>query len=177
MRFRNYCAIIMGKFDKNLVIEELKKLSESPTNSIDTGGIMIATFTSVLEPNEIGDLFTSLELNNLVFDLDQKSSYVHMNNPMLQEGLFGLISNINNQDLDNMTSRLIRDISMSSSTRNHSGPPKAPKAAKKRNNLPTEEEIGKMTKTEKDNWLNKFIDNGLENLTDSDKKIIELLAK
>jgi hypothetical protein len=167
----------MGKFDKNLVIEEIKKFSETPTNSIDTGGIMIATFTSVLEPNEIGDLFTSLELNNFVFDLDNKSSYVHMNNPMLKEGLFGLVNNVNNQDLDNMTSRLIRDISMSSTTKNNPTPPKAPKVAKKKNNQPSEEDIEKMSVKEKENLLNQYIDNGLENLTDSDKKIIELLAK
>lgn len=177
MKFRNYCAVIMGKFDKPMVLEQIKLISEAPVNSIapDNGGIMIATFTAVLEPAEIGAILDSLGLNNFIFDLDTKSSSVHMQNQMLQEGLFGIISK--NGELEDMTNRLLRDISMSSSTRNQNSPPKAPKAKKPQNNHPTEEEIGKMTKDEKDNWLNRFIDNGLENLTDSEKKIIELLAK
>lgn len=165
----------MGKFDKAVTLEEIKRISETPVNSIDTGGIMIATFTSVLEPAEIGAIFDSLGLNNLVFDLDTKNSSVHMQNPMLQDGLFGMVNK--NGELDDMTNRLLRDISMSSSTKNHVTPPKPQKVRKKQNNHPTEDEIGKMTKDEKDNWLNRFIDNGLENLTDSEKKIIELLAK
>lgn len=174
MKFRNYCAVIMGKFDKTAVLEEIKRISENPVNSIDTGGIMIATFTSVLEPAEIGGVFDGLGLNNLVFDLNKSNSSVHMQNPMLQEGLFGII---NAESLDDMTSRLIRDISMSSTTKNHSVPPKAPKVKKQQNNRPTEEDIEKMSVKEKENLLNQYIDNGLENLTDSDKKIIELLAK
>ncbi len=128
MKFRNYCTVLMGKFDKAIILEEVKRISETPVNSIDTGGIMIATFTSVLEPAEIGAIFDSLGLNNFVFDLDSKSSSVRMQNQMLQEGLFGLINK--NGELDDMTNRLLRDISMSSSTRNQGLPPKVPKPKK-----------------------------------------------
>lgn len=182
MKFRNYCAIIMGKFDKDMIIEELKKISESPTNSIDTGGIMVATFTSVLEPSELGELFKGFGVNHMVFDLDTKSSAVHMNNPVLQDGLFGLINNLNSDELDGMTSRLLRDISMSSTTKEQNPQPRTQrvKKAKKEDEM-TEEDVDKMSPKEKQRKLDEYIDfgnrNGFEKLTEHDRKIMELLAK
>ena len=41
----------------------------------------------------------------------------------------------------------------------------------------TEETISKMTSKEKEILFNKLLDNGTENLTDNDKKILPLLAK
>lgn len=177
MKFRNYCAVIMGKFDKELITEELKKITESQFSSIDTGGIMIATFTSVLEPSELGETLKTFNVNYMVFDLDVKTTSVHLNNPMLHDGLFGLINNVTNNDLEDMSSRLLRDISLSSTTTNHRGPRNTQKVKKVKNLGPSEEDIKKMSKDEKEALLNKYIDSGLENLTESDKKIIELLAK
>ena len=176
MKFRNYCAVIMGKFNKQLITDEITKLSESTLNSIDTGGIMIITFTSVFEPIELGETLRNLKVNYLVFDLDSKSSSVNLLNPMIHEGLFGLINSVTSNHLDDMTNRLIKDIASSSTTSNQSSASTNINNKKVRRG-PSEDEISKMTKNEKEELLNKYIDNGLENLTESEKKIIELLAK
>lgn len=187
MKFRNYCLILMGKnFTRDSVVSEITKISEITPNYIDAVGIMIVTFTSVLEPSELDENFKTLGWNFMVFDLDSKSSAVKLINPDLHEGLFGFLRDNQKDKLDDMSVRLMKDIALSSDTKSQWSPPanenrsRVVKKSKKEEDL-TEADVEKMTKDQRQKKLDEYIDfgkkNGFEKLTDLDKKIMELLAK
>ena len=53
MKFRNYCVVILG--DTKNVKDEIQKVSETEPNVLDAKGIVIATFSSLMEPIELND--------------------------------------------------------------------------------------------------------------------------
>lgn len=180
MKFRDYCVVLMGKsLNREQAISEIRKISENEPKFIDSVGIVVVTFTSVMEVGELTELFRSFNWNFLVFDLDPKSSGVNITYPHIHEGLFGFL-NESKDRLDDLSTRLIRDIAMSSDTKNHTTPKTSTKNKKKEVGL-TEDDIKKMSPTERQKRLDEYIDfgtkNGFEKLTENDKKIMELLAK
>ena len=74
MKFRNYCVVIMG--NTTGVVPEIDKVSESKPNILDAKGIVIGTFTSFMEPNELSEWFKSNDRSFLVFDLNLDNSAV-----------------------------------------------------------------------------------------------------
>lgn len=176
MRFRNYCIIIMGNTQG--VNDEIRRIAEMEPNFLETNGITIATLTSPVTPTELTEWFKSNNRNVIVFDLDSNASGVHFNKNQIQEGLFGFIDHVDlnqmNEDFNDRTNlvyhhykeiydkevSLIEEISGDTI-----------------NNLLSEKSIEKMDKKEKENLLNKLIENGLDKLTDNDKKLLPLLTK
>ena len=71
MKFRNYCVVVMG--DTLGVVQEIEKISDSKPNILDAKGIIIATFTSFVEPSEISEWFTVNNRSFLVFDLNENN--------------------------------------------------------------------------------------------------------
>ena len=67
MKFRNYCVVIMGNTQN--VFCEIEKVSETPPNVLDGGGIVVATFSSAIEIKELSEWFKLNNRNFLVFDL------------------------------------------------------------------------------------------------------------
>jgi len=179
MKFRAYCIVVIG--DTLGVIDEVKKICESEPSHIDGKGLYIATFISAFSPSEIKETFTINKRNFLVFELDSKTSGVNLMNPDFHEGLFGFLKRFNREELDNM-SVLFNDINMTSETSTNKSDWKAPVSTVRKTIKPkpkkiTEEEIIKMSSKQKQLMLDEMIDNGLENLSEEDKKILELLAK
>ena len=72
MGFRNYCIVIMGDTDNCL--REIEKISEGKIRSLNAKGIVISTFTSNLEVEELDDWFKVNNRSFLVFDLNAKNS-------------------------------------------------------------------------------------------------------
>ena len=67
MKFRNYCTLILTETEG--VVDEIEKISESKVNVLDAKGILIATFSSSLEPCEITDIFKLNKRNFFLFGL------------------------------------------------------------------------------------------------------------
>lgn len=166
MKFRNYCIVIMGDTDN--VIGEIIKISETTPNTLDAKGILIATFSSAVEPRELTDYFKLNNRNFLVFDLDQDNSGFNILKKEIHNGLFGFLDTMNDDVLKNKADNIIQEISSSTVTRKF--------ATKERDVIVSLEEIDKMTIKDKNDLMNKLIDKGVENLSNYDKKLLKRLS-
>ena len=111
MKFRDYCLVVMGKNDN--VLPEIVKIAESKPNILDAKGILIATFTSVMEPDEISDYFKTSDRNFLIFDLDKSNSGFNITKPEVQEGLFGFLNQDRTEYLKHKSDDLLRELESS----------------------------------------------------------------
>lgn len=172
MKFRNYCIVVMG--NTSGVQSEIAKICEGDPNVLDAKGILISTFTSFAEPNELTAWFTENNRNFFVFDLDKENSGFHIAKKEIHEGLFGFLKQINTSE---MNDNFLKSVSLSSETKEVKSVVKPLRDSLKNNNKLDPKNIEKMSSTEKQNLLNQLIDSGLENLTEDDKKLLPLLAK
>lgn len=169
MKFRNYCLVVIG--DTKAVYPEVDKVSEGKPNFLDGKGMIISTFTSFMEPTELTDYFTYNNRNFLLFDLNKENSGFFITKKEIHESLFGFLNDMNEEVLQNKSEdflNVLKGDRVVSSGKTESNTIKCSISI---------EQIEKMTKTEKDELLNKFIESGLENLTEEDKKILDLLVK
>lgn len=112
MKFRNYCIVVMG--DTLGVQAEIQKISETTPNILDAKGILIATFSSLAEPNELKEWFKENKRSFLVFDLDEESSGYHIVKKNIHDGLFGFLKNVNT---DELTEKFAKAVEYSSNTK------------------------------------------------------------
>lgn len=141
---------------------EIEKISESKPNILNAKGLVIATFTTFVSVQEISAWFKMNKRSFFIFELNEETSDCFIDKVQIQEGLFGFLKNINKDKLENKTQEFLDVIGVEVSPIN---------------NELTESDIMALTQDEKDDLLNKFFDNGTENLTEEDKKIINLLSK
>ena len=170
--FRNYCIVVMG--DTLGSQEEIIKVSEIKPNVLDAKGILIATFSSIIEPSELTEWFTSRNRSFLLFDLNETSSGFNITKKEIHEGLFGFLKNLN---VEQMNEDFLRTIHLSSDTKAVKTEKKKTQKETKNKNLLDKAKIEKMSNHEKDELLNQLIDNGLEKLSKHDKTLLHLLAK
>jgi len=121
MKFRNYCIVVMG--DTLGVQAEIQKISETTPNILDAKGILIATFSSLAEPNELTEWFIENKRSFLVFDLDKESSGYHIVKKTIHEGLFGFLKDVNPEV---MTKEFEEAIELSSNTKTSKIKPNKP---------------------------------------------------
>lgn len=168
MKFRNYCMVVVG--NTKAVYPEIDKVSEGKPHYLDGKGMIIATFTSFMDPSELTDYFTFNNRNFLLFDLNKEYSGYFITKPDIHEGLFGFLKNMDEEELKNKSVDFL-NVLKSDSTATAYTETVTTKC------LVTEKDIDVMTKVEKQDLFNKIIDAGVENLTEHDKKILDLLVK
>lgn len=172
MKFRNYCIVVMG--NTSGVQSEIAKICEGDPNVLDAKGILIATFTSFAEPNELTAWFTENNRNFLIFDLDKENSGFNFTKKEIHDGLFGFLKHVNTSE---MNDNFLKTVSLSSDTKETKSTKKSTRNSVKNNNKLDLKNIEKMSSSEKQDLLNELIDSGLDNLTEEDKKLLPLLAK
>lgn len=175
MKFKNYCVIIMG--DTNGAVKEIEKISDSKPNILDAKGIIIGTFTSFVDIKEISAWFTLNNRSFMVFDLDPKSSGYLITKKEVHEGLFGFVKKTNDNELDTKTIEFLKALVSQPHPHKTAEIEDAVIENEKEEVVISESEIETMTKKEKEDLINQIMDNGLENMTEYDKKILPLLAK
>lgn len=116
MKFRNYCIVVMG--DTKNIVSEIVKIAETKPNVLDARGIVIATFSSVVEPRELTEFFIENNRNFFIFDLNPENSGFHMLKEDVHNGLFGFLDMMGDKVLRNKTNQLISEISASTINRN-----------------------------------------------------------
>jgi hypothetical protein len=166
MKFRNYCIVVMGNTED--VQSEVLVVCEGKPSFLDASGIMIGTFTSVVEPQELTDFFKKNNRNFLLFDLSKENSGFYFSNKSIQEGLFGFLSVINDESLRQQTQELMDELKLTNIAQTNKEPKKKTKILL--------DDIDKMTPEEKENLLNILIEKGPEKLSNYDKKILKKLA-
>jgi len=167
MKFRNYCIVVIG--NTKAVYPEISKVSEGKPSFLDGKGMIIATFTSFMDPTELTDYFTSNDRNFLLFDLNTENSGYFITKPEIHESLFGFLREMGEEELKNKSQEFLSVLKNTSST--------AYTETVATKCLVTEKDIQSMTKVEKQDLFNQIIDSGVENLTEYYKKILDLLVK
>ena len=112
MKFRNYCIVVMG--DTLGVQAEIQKVSETTPNVLDAKGILISTFSSLVELNELKEWFKENKRSFLIFDLDEESSGFNIMKKNVEDGLFGFLKNTNTNEL---TEKFAKAVEYSSITK------------------------------------------------------------
>ncbi len=161
MEFKNYCINVMGNTEG--ILTEVNKISEKVLGNMNAKGLVIITFTSVMEINELTDFFKECKRNFLLFIINSKTSGYgfikqHQN---VEDELFG---NIEPNELKLMTNNLLNSL----------------KTNKIDNNLIengelSEEDIKKLGKEGRENLFNEIIEKSFIN--DYDKDILDKLTK
>ncbi len=158
--------------DTSRVTEEIEKVSETKPNILDAKGILIATFSSVVTLRELDTFFRIGKRSFLIFELNEETAGFFITKKEIHEGLFGFLKTM---DLDDKSARLLNEINMTSDTRTNNVLNQTINYNTKKKITP--KDVEKMSKAEKEDLLNQLIDNGVENLTDSDKELLPLLSK
>ena len=166
MKIRNLCVMILGNTKD--AISEIETISDSKVNILDATGVLIATFSTAVEINELKDYFKLLNRSFFIFDLNPDNSGYHITKEPIHEGLFGFLrkvdTSVREQDLLDMIKSTTKTSNMK-------------KEVKPKIKELTEEEINNMKPVQKKTLFNELLDKGYQNLTDNDKKILPLLAK
>jgi hypothetical protein len=181
MIFKNYCAVFFTPTDG--VDKEVAKISEGKPRKIGGTGIVIYTFSSVVEVPILTDFFKSFNRNFLLFDLDKSSSGFNLLDKKKEGDLFGFL---NNEDIiseyENLSNKLLDDIIKETvNIPEKDNYYKIPDYILKNNgNVKELEEVietyDNLSKDEINTEVNKIIDKGIENLTERDKKRLKKLS-
>ena len=174
MKLKNYCIVLIGQ-DLKGGLEEIERVSDGsgkPRN-LDGKGMIISTFSSFLSTTELNTYFTDLNRNFLMFELDKKTSAFNINHNGYNEMLFGFLNQINNETITEEFLKAVDEVKPIDPS--YIGSIKLEKPEKVK--IITEEDISKMSRTEKDRMVNVLLENGVENLNELDKKILGLLSK
>jgi hypothetical protein len=163
--------------DTNGAVKEIEKISDSKPNILDAKGIIIGTFTSFVDVKEISAWFTLNNRSFMVFDLDPNSSGYLITKKEVHEGLFGFVKKTTDNELDTKTIEFLKALVSQPHPHNTAEIEDAVIENEKEEVVISESEIETMTKKEKEDLINQIMDNGLENMTEYDKKILPLLAK
>jgi hypothetical protein len=155
--------------DTKGVYPEIEKISEGKPNFLDGKGMIIATFTSFMEPKEITDWFTLNNRNFLVFDLNLENSGYLINKRDIHESLFGFLRDSDESSLNLKSEDFLSVLKNNCSTSANTQTIVVEEVI-------TEEDVLLMNKVEKKALYDKIIDNGVDKLTEHDKKILDLLV-
>jgi hypothetical protein len=165
------------------IINEILKISETQPSAIDGKGLYIATFISASSPSELTEFFKLDKRNFMLFELNNETSGVNLIKEDMHQGLFGFLKTFKQENIDEMTDRLMNDIKLTSDTRDFKSTMKSNEITESKivKKEITEKEIEKMTKQEREilfnELFNEMMDKGVEKMSENDKKILELLAK
>jgi len=185
MKFRNYCIVVVGNMES--VKDDILKVAESQPRYIDAKGVLIATFASVAAPAELQDFFNFNGRSFFLFDLDKEYSGVRMDNKKLNNHLFGFLVNEERDKLKDMSERLMADISATTKENKDIKTDNIPEDIKeamlksrkgraKSKKSSVKMHINDMSKTDRENIVNRILDKGFERLTKSDKIILKKIS-
>ena len=167
MEFKNYCIVVMG--DTLGVQSEIQKISETTPNILDAKGILISTFSSIANVDELTEWFKSNKRSFLIFELDNKHSGYNITKKEIHEGLFGFLEQIDNALLSEEFFKNLKYIEIKHKLN--------PIRKELKKPILDEKSINKMSPKERIEMLNRLIDNGLDKLSEDEKKLLPLLAK
>lgn len=181
MIFKNYCGVFFNPIDDLNAI--ISKISEDAPRVMKGKGISIYTFTSVIDATILTDYFKSYNLNFFVFDLSKSNSGFNFTDKDKESDLFGFLNKNVKSDFENLSNILMDDIIKNSSINKKPEPNIKPvlkykTETKKDGDLDRLlDSIENMSKNDRNSMLNDIIDKGVENLNESDKKILEKISK
>jgi len=172
MRFRNYCIVVMGNLEA--VKDDIIKVAQTKPRYLDAKGILIATFSSVVEPSELKEFFNFNGRSFLLFDLNKDFSSYHLDNEKLHSHLFNYLMDSEDK-LKEMSDRLMDNIS--ASTKDNIGVESGEIEPMVRKKVKTKIDLTEMSKPDREKLVDRILDKGYKKLTNSDKEILKKLSE
>lgn len=171
MRFKNYCIVALGEI--NGIMNIISRVSETKVRKLEQKGVLICTFSSVLEPNELKELIGSEDKTFFIFEIGTDSTSYQIGRKDIHNQLFGYIESGGEEVIKFMTNKLISDINetidkMTDVTNNGT------QFEKEDDNII---DVTKLTKIQKQKKIDILLDKGLNNLNTKEKKLLDLLTK
>ena len=178
MEFKNYCLVVLGKVDR--VKDEISKISETPVRYVDAKGIVIATFSTVATVGELKEFFILNNRSFLLFELNDNVSGVNLTNKAIHDHLF---TNIGDPELlKTMSTQLMNEIE--NSIGNNGKVPELITSGKSQTSLVRQKktefdriDVSNLSIVERDKMINALLEKGAENLTETDKIILDKISK
>lgn len=185
MKFRNFCLVVLG--DVVGAKDEIKRISESGLNILESKNIIISTFSTAVNISELNDYFKLNNRNFIIFEMLNGTYSAYLKDEKINEQLFESIKRKNPEVLEEMTNQLFTEILSQyknrSTTTSHSGfsepvsTIKHETAVEIKDDSEIEDFIKTLSETDKIQLINDLIDKGSDNLTDHDKKCLKFLTK
>jgi hypothetical protein len=159
---KKYCLILLGVEKKS--IEDILRISESIPNvmAYNSTDIIVTTFSSNLNINEIKEYVKSFDVNFFAFDLNDKCAHNIVDKKTNKE-LFGFINDSKKVkksviDLKISKTEMFEDI-------------------KSHNFLHNDLIVNELDENEIESEINKILDKGYKNITKNDKSLMKNLTK
>ena len=177
MKFRNYSIIILGELSDITLGEVFKAAQDSPSimKYKDTD-VVVATFTSALEVNELNDYLKTFGFNFLFFDLNSDCGF-NINNESVHKDLFGDIKTKNVDELQDLTNKMMDEIYKSRKTFKSKKAVNTRKSIKKDDVIDIEVMVDGLDKSGIECMINDILDKGSKNMSELDKAIMDNLVK
>ncbi len=177
MKFRNYSIVILGELSDETLIEVFKVAQDAPNmmKYKDTD-VVIATFSSALESNELNDYLKTFEFNFLFFDLNNSCGY-SINNKSVHDDLFGDFKLKNTSELEDLSNKMLDEIHKSRRGFKNKKAVNTRKSIKKNDISDIEVIVDGLDKCDIEGMINDILDKGLKNISEFDKAIMDNLIK
>ena len=177
MRFRNYSIIILGELSETTAIEVFKVAQDTPNlmKYKDTD-VIVATFTSALEVNELNEYLKTFEFNFLFFDLNSDCGF-NINNESVHKDLFGDFKLKNTSELEDLSNKMLDEIHKSRRGFKNKKAVNTRKSIKKNDITDIEVIVDGLDKCDIEGMINDILDKGLKNISEFDKAIMDNLIK
>ena len=188
MNFKYYCIVVMGETEG--VMLEIDKVSESIPRVLKSEGILITTFKSAANANEIEDYLTSLNRNFFIFEIGADNTGYNIINKLISKDLFSHVELYPEGDLSKLESEINgNDIEFKPESMSYKD------RVDYITNLLDEEGYDYLTTEDKRFYIDickggpkliegqektvieQIIDKGYENLSDEDKELLKILSK
>ena len=180
MNLKNYCIVVIG--DTEGILPEILKISDSKPKKINSVGIFICTFISVADAKELEDYFKSLGRNFFLFEVGANNSGYSINNKDKHDGLFkDMEKNFN--DLKSKSDRIMDEIaeSLQNSGNTEEDTPvinfKMETKTVKSDTRPNKSYYNNLSISEKETMINEILDKGIDNISDFDKKVLDIISE
>ncbi len=165
--FKNYCIIILG--NTTSCEKEVKNISEATPSIVNMKNVTICTFITIMNTLELGDYFKSFGRNFFLFELNPSTSCYNINNMDTYARLFSEFENQDDLQMEELSSRLNDEINYKC------GDIKTKKDFDEPETLI--DYFKELSKSDKEDFINDILDKGVKNMTDDDKKIMEVFSK
>lgn len=172
MKFRNYCIVALGDIEG--IMDVISRVSETKARKLEQKGVLICTFSSVMEPNELKELIGQSKRTFFIFEVGNDSAAYQVGREDIHDQLFGYIERGGEEVINFMTDKLMNDIGETSGKMTggtHNG-----------TQFEEEEEddvidVTQLTKVQKQKEIDFLLDKGLKNLNTKEKELLDLLTK
>ena len=170
MKFRNYCIVALGDVDGILPL--LSKISETEIRKLAQTGVLICTFSSVVEAAEIKELINRDKRTFFIFEVGADNSAYQIGREEIHNQLFSFMEDGGDELLSLMTNKLINDIK--STNDSQSGITISKSSIEEDEDLL---DVSKLNKNQKQKEIDNLLDKGLDNLSEKEKEFLDLLTK